>query len=195
MKTSSEKGWSNFQSYFNKGSGHKDSEEEDGKGEEDSDSDQSNDDATQQKDIGNLINLQNEEEEYRPKKQKEKRSTGHSRREVDDGPPLISFDDDEQAVVAPTAVEGSPRSKIKAKSYGTSYGSMGYGSTGTNSTKLQKESKVEEWSGNWGEEWTEGGVASSSKSNSNSIAKVKSGWEDDWNTEGWSTVNLQSKSD
>lgn len=113
-------------------------------------------------------------------------------------PPLISFDEDEpQPVSVPvasrTAAEGSPRARAKNSSNTSKmgYGSTGYGSTSYGSTAGNQGKKKDDWSGDWGDSWTGGGVATSSASESKSTG----GW-DDWNNDdGWSTVDLRHKSD
>lgn len=167
------------------------------------------------KDISDLLGHQppgeggegeGEGREHARGKRKKKSKKTHAQKERDEEPPLISFNDEVTTTqltpsVQPAAMEGSPRARNKAKSGGGAggggYGSVGgggggkyggYGSTTTKPTStVESAAQVDDWSGDWMEEWLGGGngdTADSSPSKS-------SGW-DDWKVEdGWSNVDLK----
>lgn len=186
VKASSEKGWNSVQAYLKK-PGQEGEEEgeygssgEDGEGEGQGEG-QGEEDLMQQ-DIDDLLGLKGEEPNGEMSGGKR-----NSRKKAEE-PPLISFDDESVATPIPAQAmpEDSPRSRRKAKT-GGGYGSTGYGSTGygsTNSAPPKTKPKVDDWSGDWGEEWS-GATTDTSGS--------KSGGWDDWNTaDGWSNVDLKN---
>lgn len=210
VKTSSEKGWSNIQSYLKNSSGQAEPQEErdDGGRNSSSSNYEEQTEDLMKHDIDDLLGhsalgqdteamgqateavlgrpamgqeteaLGQETEAVlvehpRGKKKKRKKKT-NTEKVRDDGPPLISFDDE------PVETLSTQPLGTKAKAAGTGYGSTGMGS----SSFLVTKTNGEDWSGDWGEEWTGGGVAKTSGTGGD--------WGEDWNTEeGWNTVELK----
>lgn len=161
-------------------------------------------------DIGDLLGHQEEPEgwgqdggwgqesewtQVKPEKtHKHKKKGKKAKKEVDDGPPLISFDDNEPIPAAQPSVldkGDSPPHKARGQSAkvtkGGGYGAMGYGSTGlgTNSSSSSSAKKADDWSGDWGEDW--GGMGKSGAGKTEG-----SGWDEDWSQQGgWSSIDLK----
>jgi hypothetical protein len=202
VKTGSEKGWSTIQTYLKKGKEGEEGEEEEEEEEEvvgmradyggEEERVEEKEELMQQG-IGDLLGL--EEEEPRQAGLNGETRKEHKKKSVrkDDGPPLISFDEDPMTTPIPAHTpEESPRSRRKAKTGGGGYGSVGYGSTTAAPTSAKTGSKAADWSGDWGEEWLGGRT----EPVDNSGSKSGGGWDewnaDGWNTEsGWSTVDLK----
>ena len=208
MKTGSEKSWSSIQSYIKQKQGGNEEEEEEVEGgreerraRDDTDhAPRETDDQTAEpmrQDIDDLLGLEQEEpvahhwaEEHpqvREKSRKHKKKSKKAK-ERNEGPPLISFDDDPIPAAQPSVdmTEDTPPShKPRNKTKGTGYGAMAYGSSGDNATTTTS-SKADDWSGDWGEDWAGGAETSKTKTDKSD------GW-DDWNEgEGWSSVDLKS---
>ena len=147
----------------------------------------------------------NEETDFKPKSTKKKSHKKKSRQQTKpEEPPLISFDDD---VISspPTQTESSKSKSIKPQSRG--YGSTGYGSTGggtvVNPNANMSSNLLDDWST---EDWGSGWTANETKSEDPKPTKstLADGWDnDDWTADGWeeggadgwSNVDLQTKSD
>ena len=184
MKTGSEKGWNSLQTYFKRSGQTNEGDEE--RSEKEGNYDERRDDHNEdmmRHDIGDLLGQQWQGSEFGKEVEGEEESpwskNQKSHVKTDEGP-LISFFDDEpneRPVSVPVVnVRTSRTGTTTSLSSGTGYG--------INSANIK-----DDWSEDWGD-WTGGGVVNTS----GPTTKDESGWDDNWNTEEWSSVDL-SKTD
>ena len=216
VKSTSEKGWSNIQTYL-KGSGAQDDaqasddEEEgvarrgEGEGSHEEDEEDGDVDDLMKHDISDLLGAGREERgaeqdvggggEDQPRRSRKKKKSKKSRppKEEATEPPLISFDD--EPIPPSKPAEGSPRPRIKAKSSGSGgYGSTGYGSANSSSSPAKKTEGggASDWTGDWGIDW---GVEDNTAGGNKSSGSKSGGWDEDWHSaggDGWTTVDLKN---
>ena len=151
-------------------------------------------------DIADLLGLENDGGDHVKRKQRQQKQD-----EASEGP-LISFDDDgdtyEPEKTSPKVHHKKQQSSKPSRGYGsTGYGSTGYGSTGYGSTGIestggtQKKTSVDELFGDWstedwGEDWNSPGGGANTKEPTS-----PDGWDnEEWLSEGWSSIDLKAKS-
>lgn len=212
VKSSTEKGWSGFQTYMGvtrPDSSEDEEEEGEEKGEEsgrgtrqqEREPIKNGSEQTQSDDIDDLLGLGSDATDVQPQGRRPEGIDdllGLGREDIGFKPTpqrqqnyeeekvstgmLISFDDDSAKAKSSPRAERSR--KAKAKSQG--YGSMGYGSiggtSGTKESKKNSSSGLDDWNT---DDWGEG-WSSTGEGGGAKKSSINDGWEnDDWSSEGW----------
>lgn len=141
------------------------------------------------------------EEEVEEHKKHRKKKSKMKEAMVDENPSLISFDDDSAYTTTASSKTTSTSLSLSAtaqastksrtqESRSSGGGGGGYGSTGNNWAAVGSTLEKDDLSGNWGEDWSGGDIATTPVVSGGG----GDGWDEDWD-EGWSSVDLQSKAD